>query len=551
MATTENTQILGQQAGVKILDRTAAFRVSYRIMFAALVAYCTFGAAVVAISSGRMLTNPWDNTLPEGAHVYAAIRAAQTGDLYSPYTQSPYVVQSYGPLFYAINAAIARASHLDVWQTIFHGRLFVFFCYLFCGVFVFAISRKAGTTLAVSLLASLMMLGAADFAYWNVSVRPDVPFLLAMLISLYFAVSDESSDSYSLAISGFFAALAFLIKQPGIAAGIAIFGVLAWNKQYKKAATFAIAAAVPVTVAFALLLWRESSFLGQFSSVGKATWSLREGIYFLFRRFIANDNALIRVVPFCIGILGLIKAANQKGSRQMLVWFAVANWMVGLSGLPQLGATTNYFMPGWAGFALLLPAAAEFARERAHFTASMPRFTAAMLAASALLLWSAWLGYLTCRYTAGFYRAPGNVSYAPLRPYRIISDRSVLALYGHDPELLDNFAVHSLELKNLWSSAPLAADIGQEKYDLIFLLRVNYKHVATNYRGVSEYSQATLAAINENYVVLCSTMASMILKPRDREIALTPQYFGDMLHGRCGTGLANKSPKLTMEQDSQ
>ena len=403
-----------------------------------------------------MLTNPWDNTLPEGAHVYAAIRAAQTGHLYSPYTQSPYVVQSYGPLFYAINAAIAWGSHLDVSQTILLGRLFCFLCYLLCGVFVFAISRRTGATFAVSLLASLMMLGPADFAFWNVSVRPDVPFLLAMLVSLYFAVRNESSDSYSLAISGFFAGLAILIKQPGVAAGIAIFGVLAWNKQYKKAATFVIAAAVPVTVAFALLLWRESSFLGQFTSVGKATWSLRGGIYFLFRRFIANDNALIRVVPFGIGILGLIKAANQKGSRQMLFWFAVTNWVVGLSGLPQLGATTNYFMPGWAGFALLLPAAVEFARERVHFTASVPRFTAAMLTVSALLLWSAWLGYLTCRYTAGFYRAPANVSYAPLRPYRIISDRSVLALYGHDPDLLDNFAVHSLELKNLWSSAPLA-----------------------------------------------------------------------------------------------
>ena len=551
MATTENTQILGEQAGVKVLGQTAAIRVSYRIMFAALFAYCAIGAAVVAIGSGLMLTNPWDNTLPEGAHVYAAIRAARTGHIYSPYTQSPYVVQSYGPLFYAINAAIARASHLDVSQMLLNGRLFCFLCYLLCGVFIFAISRKTGAAFTVSLLASLMMLGQADFAFWTVTVRPDVPFLLAMLVSLYFAVCEESGGSYLLALSGFFAGFAFLIKQPGVAAGIAIFGVLAWNKQYRKAVTFAAAAAVPVTLVFALLLWRESSFLGQYASVGKASWSLREGIYLIFRRFIADQNALIRVVPFTIGILGLVRVANQKDSRRMLAGFAVANWVIGLSGLPQLGATTNYFMPGWAGFALLLPAALEFVREKVRASISAPRFATVMFAASVLLLWSAWLGFLTCAYTAGYYRAPGNVSYAPLRPYRIISDRSVLALYGHDPDLLDNFAVHSLELKNLWSSAPLAADIGQEKYDLMLLLRVNYKHVATNYRGVSEYSPATLAAINEKYVVLCSTMSSMILKPRDRDIALTPEYFGEMLGVRCGTGLHNKSPKLSLDEESQ
>lgn len=551
MATTESTQILDQQVGVKIVDRSAAFSISYGIMFAALVAYCVIGAATVVTGGAQMLTNPWDNTLPEGAHVYAAIRAAQTGHLYFPYTQSPYVVQSYGPLFYAINAAIARASHMDVWRMLVRGRLFCFLCYLFCGVFVFAISRKTGATLAVSILAPLMMLGHPDFAHWSVTVRPDVPFLLAMLISLYFAVRDESSGSYLIALSGLFAGFAFLIKQPGIAAAIAIFGVLAWDKQYRKAIIFAVAAAAPVAAAFALLLWRESSFLGQVTSVGKATWSLREGIHLLFRTFIADQNNLIRDVPFCIGILGLINAAKQKGSRRMIACFAVANWVVQLSGVSQLGATTNYYMPGWAGFALLLPEAVEFAREKARSTFSAPRFTAAMLITSALLLWSARLGYLTVRSNEGFYRAPGNVSYEPLRPYRIISDRSVLALYGHDPDLLDNFAVHSLELNNLWSSAPLVDDIRREKYDLILLLRVNYKHVATNYRGVSEYSPDVLAAINEKYGVLCSTMMSIILKPRDRDVPLTAEYFGRMLDVRCGTASYNKSPKLTMEQDSR
>jgi hypothetical protein len=83
------------------------------------------------------------------------------------------------------------------------------------------------------------------------------------------------------------------------------------------------------------------------------------------------------------------------------------------------------------------------------------------------------------------------------------------------------------------------------------MLRVNYKRIAPNYRGISDFSPATLNAINEKYVVLCSTMSSMILQPRDRDIALTPQYFSQMLGVQCGTGLHNKSPKLLLDEDSQ
>ena len=551
MQTTENTQILDQQAGVTVLDRRAAFSISYRIMFAALVAYCVIGAGVVAISSGRMLMNPWDNTFPEGPHVYAALRTARTGQLYFPNSESPYIVQSYGPLFYTINAAIAWASHLDPWQVVFRARLLCFVSYLLCGVFVFAIGRKTGIALAVSLLASLILLGQPDFAFWSVTVRPDAPFLLAMLISLYLAVCDESNNPRLLAASGIFTGLAFLIKQPGIAAGLAIFGVLAWNKQYRKAAIFAVAAAVPVTIAFALLLSREHYFLAQYTSVGKATWSLPDAFHFLYRRFIADGNALTRVVPFTIGMLGLERAARQEGSRRMVAWFAVANWVVELSGLPQLGATMNYFLPGFAGFALLLPEALEFTREKARLATSAARFVSVMLVAAALFLLTAWLGYFTCKMTTAFFHAPADVSYQPLQPYRIISDRSLVALYGHDPDLLDSFAIHSLELKNQWSAAPLLDNISGEKYDLILMLRVSYKRIAPNYRGISDFSPDTLKAINEKYVVLCSTMSSMILQPRDRDIPLTPEYFGKMLGVRCGTGLRNKSPQLLLDEDSQ
>lgn len=60
-----------------------------------------------------------------------------------------------------------------------------------------------------------------------------------------------------------------------------------------------------------------------------------------------------------------------------------------------------------------------------------------------------------------------------------------------------------------------------------------------------------MTTINDKYVVLCSALTAMILKPRDREIALTPEYFGGMLGAPCGTGLTNKSPKIVIDEFSQ
>ena len=541
MAASQATSTRDPRIGSVNPARTAVFSVSYRIMFASLVTYTVIGAALVGIYSARLMNNSWENILPEGAHVYAAIRTARTGRLYSPYTQSPYVVQSYGPLFYTINASIAWASHLDVRQMVLHSRMICFLSYLLCGLLVFAISRKTGASLSLSVLAALMMLGHPDFLLWNVSVRPDMPFLLVMLVSLYFAVRAGARGWPCLVTSGCFAGLAFLIKQPGIAVVIAVFAVLAWKKEYRKAIVFAVSAGVPVMVMFALLLWREPSFLAQFTSVGKASWSLREGFHYFIGRFATDYNAVVRLVPLCIGILGFAQAAKQEQGRQMIAWFALINLVVGVSGLPQLGSAYNYFLPGWAGCALLLPAAVESVWQHSRLPASM-------LMASAFLLWATWVGSLTCRNSFAEIKAPKNTSYSALRPYRIISDRSLLSLYGHDPDLVDNAAVHSLELQGYWTSAPVVENIRHKEYDLVLLLRVNYKHVVPYFRGVSEYAPSVVAALNENYIVLCSTMGSIVLKPRDREIALTADDFGQMFHARCGTGLADKPPGLSVKE---
>ncbi len=57
-------------------------RILSALGLAAFLIYCVVGAVSVNRNSIKLLSNPLDNTLPEGANAYTAIRAGATGQLY-------------------------------------------------------------------------------------------------------------------------------------------------------------------------------------------------------------------------------------------------------------------------------------------------------------------------------------------------------------------------------------------------------------------------------------------------------------------------------------
>ena len=521
-----------------------------RVAFACLVAYCLIGAVIVAVGSTRLISNPWDNIYPEGSNAFMAIRAARTGQLYFSFRESPYLVQSYGPLFYAIAAVSAWVSGLDVEMTVLVSRLISYVCYLLSGVMVFAICKRTRSSTFMALLAALMALGQHDFFGWSVTVRPDTIMILATLVSLFFAIGAFERGWRWYALAGFSAGLAFLIKQPGVAVAIGVLAVLVLRKEFRKSAVFAIGAAVPVLLVFLGLIWHKEVFLEQFTAVGRAYWSLAEGARFVWKALLD----ITYIVPLFLGLFGFLRGVQLNKQWQLIASFALASGIVGFSGLPQPGSNIHYFLPGLVGSALLLPLACEYLWERGRWI-----FLLAMLVPA--LIFAAWQGIEQTRGYYGFFKAPDNLSYAPLRPYRIISDIPMLAMKGHDPELLDSFGAHSMELTGLWDPSPLVEDIRQGKFDLVILRRLKpkvafsphvevYKTVA-NWRGVSEYGPAVVSAFNEYYDVFCSSPFSMVLKPKGRHIDLSPDYFSPMFTRKCGTGLANKSPRLILAEGTR
>jgi hypothetical protein len=506
-----------------------------RVAFALLVIYCVAGAGLLIYGGARLLHNPWDNTSFESPQTYAAIYGAQTGKLYIPMSQPPYTLQAYAPLYYAIDVCVAWAAHLDIDRFIFLARLLSYIAFLLCGGMVFLICRAASIPRLHAALAALMMLGQPDMMGWNSSPRPDMLFLLAMLISLYCVVRWEDDLWRGCVLSGFFAGIALLIKQPGFAVGAGIFAVWVLRKEFKKAAVLTVSALSPVVVTLGILYWRRDPFFQQIIFAGKSLWSIRDAESFVFFHCLSA----FWIVPLAIGVIGFIRAVRLDSKAQMIAAFALVNWLVGVSGLPQLGGYLNYLFAGLAGCALLLPYAIQGVQDRV-------RTTAFVLILSAALGWASWTSYVYGRGLINYFHRPPESSVTWLRPYRVLSDITTMNLHGREPNLLDPVGARLLELTGNWDPIPIVENLKRGDYDLIVLTRAGDQHMMPSYRGISYFSPQETGIMNERYEYLCTTAGAVVLKPRGREVAATPEMFSRMLRAHCEIGDPEIAPDLVV-----
>jgi len=505
-----------------------------RLALALLLAYCVGGGLLVTVQSAKLIRAQRDTTYPEAATAYMAVLAGRTGQLYHSYSSPPYVVQAFGPLFYAVNAAITRASNCDADITIQRARLLTFVCFLLCGFVVFRICRDLEFSNFESALAGMMLLAQPAFINWNVTMRPDVPSLLGMLLCLLFAVREEEWGLQAYILSGFFAGTAFLLKQSAMAAPAAIAAVFLLKKKYKQTFVLALGAAAPVAIAFGILLWRREPFIEQFTAVGKSIWSIANGA----RWMVSPWAVMMLAVPFAIGATGFISAIKGSGKAKMVASFALMSLCGGLATIPQIGGDLNYFLPALAGCALLLPFAIRVVTRRMG--------PATVGVAIGMLL----LGITVT--ASGLHRYPmfaprTDIPYGNLSSSKILAVDPYITLHGRDPEMLDPFTTHVFELAGRWDPSPVVQSIQRGDYDLVVLYsgRTIY-----SYRGISFFGRPIVNSLNANYEVFCVAGDTVALKPRSRGIAATPETLRPIL-GVCVPGEGDHAPNLSLDAASR
>jgi hypothetical protein len=484
-----------------------------------LLLFCTIGSALTMIGAAKIIPCRGDTTGTESVNPYVSILAVQTGHLYHPLSAPPYAPQAFGPLFYAAGAGIAWLSHLDIDETYRLGRATVVLSLLLCAVAVWLISWQLQFTNTVSALTAMTFLAQPFFARWSGTMRPDVPALLAMLLALLFAVRFQEMGIKSSLLAGSLIGLGFLVKQSAAAAGLSIALVYLFNGRYKQIVVLVLSAAAPVVIAFAFLSWRQEPFLDHFLAAGHTTWSLAGAGAWLAEGHLSRPTAILY---YAIGTVGFLRAIKAGEQAQMLAAFAAVNVFAGFALIPQLGGAANYFLPGFAGCALLLPFAIRTFEENVR----APRAIAALVTLSFLA------ALLDC--AAGFYVLPRSsagryIPYGLLSSFKVLSDDGYLEVHTRDPEIIDPFTIHSLELQGRWNPSGVVANVQTHAYDLVIL---GNGRVIKDYRGIAFFGPVILNALNENYEVLCGYGNGVVLKPRSREAAAGPEMLSRIL-GPC------------------
>ncbi|MGH9739553.1 MAG: ArnT family glycosyltransferase [Candidatus Acidiferrales bacterium] len=503
----------------------------FRVAFIVLLAYCTIGAALLLFDSVSMIPTQSDITYPEGAEAYLAILGARTGKLDHSVSAPPYVIQAYGPLFYVMNVAVARASKLDIDATLRNSRALTFGCFLLCGFMVFRISRTLQFSAVESGLAGAMLLAQPAFLMWDTTMRSDVPALLGMLLCVYFAVGEDRLGQKRFVFSGIAAGVAFLVKQSAATAPAAVAVALLSNRKNKPVLVLVASAALPVAIMLAFLLWHREAFLGHFFALTTGTWSLGAAArWMLTRRAIS-----MLPVPLIIGGTGFF-AAMQAGQRpRIIAWFALMSLVAGLATIPQVGGDVNYFLPVLAGSSLLLPFAMQTVKRTLSGSLPIAMLAVAVPLAGAVVDVGVWQ-----RYRPNLGRT--HLPYGLLSPLSVLSDKPYVAMHAHNPGMLDPFTSHDFELKGRSDPAPVIAMIERGQYDLVIL---SSGRVIRSYRGISYFGTPIVNALNEDYQVFCETPNALILKPRSREIPISAAAVSTIF-GRCATANRGAAPDLSL-----
>jgi len=488
-----------------------------RISFYSLLLYCLVGSLLTVVGAARVIPSSGDLTGGEAVNPFLGTLAARTGQLYHPMSSPPYTPQPFGPLFYVASAGVAQWARLDIDATLRLGRTLDFLCLLLCGVTAWLVVRKIGFSREEAALAAMLLLAQPVFDRWGATMRPDVPALLAMMLALYFALHVQSMAITASALSGFLVGIGFLVKQSAGAAGLAIVLILLLNKRFRSSVVFCIAAGVPVIIALVLLLMHHEQFLEHFLVAGRTSWSLRGAAGWLAEPHLFRPTA---VLLFAVAAIGIPRAVESGEQGQMIVSFALVNLFAGFVTVAQLGGQTNYFIPGFAGCALLLPFA------MGAFTKNLR----AIEVTGVIVFLGCMAAFADCAGT--FVGLPSSrsgkiASLGYISSLKVLTDNDYFLVHTRDPVLVDPFTAHSLELRGRWNSSGIVKEIEMAKYDLAIL---GGGHTIQAYRGITLFGPEIVKALNENYEIAFECGAVIVLKPRSRDFSIAPEMLGIAPH---------------------
>jgi hypothetical protein len=488
----------------------------------ALLLTCAF---CIAVGTALGLANFRDVSYPDSATLLRVGEYIHSGRIYPDTDRPPYLVTLYGPLTYvllAIPYRLAEAAGITPQVLV---RLGIVGALCLCVLLTFTISRRLYSSRPMAWLCALFAVSALPMASWTTQIRGDFLALAFSLLSLYwFLLTHGRPRGIGAAIC---AGIAILVKQTFIAVPIAIVSWLIYRRRYKEAFLWSTSLALTVICGYAIAWWREPLMLEHITA-------LRHPLFGYGQALMILGNAVSQpVVPLAV-IGGFLTLYKRTPERLLLLVYCIVAWLVATLTIPQVGGAINYFWePLLASAVLAAPGLCELQR-KANRT---PILVTAMLFVLLLrafvpMLWGE-LAFLRKSYAsvAGYQvrKTQWESFVSTVSGRRLLSTYPDVTVLSRTPEIPDPFLNSTLELRGLWSSAPVVAEINAGVYDLIVISKAEAEAPKSDgYRGIRYWDDGMWRALKTTYAPACVF--------QDMEIWLPNRGPGQMLPGLSGIG---------------
>jgi hypothetical protein len=465
-----------------------------RFAYYAILLFCAISALRLTIEEGAGLFSLKEKSYGDSYVFHTVEQYLKTGRIYPDLQNQDELPSLYSPLLYMMFSAPLRAGVMSYVGP----RLLVLASFLACIGLVASISRKLIDCRGTAAVSILLACSFGVFQGWPTELRGDFPSICFALLAIRLLLEDRP---WLYALAGAAAGFALQFKLTYVAAGIAGFLWLLFQRKWRSLIVFVISATLTSLGVYTLLLVREPHMLEHLLVLHSAVPDYSGVRKFLFQ--LGQEPVLL----LGVSMVSLLVSRRCFEWSPLALYFLVSFAVSALLAI-QAGGNINYFFESL--FAITPFAAAGMFRLRHRVRCLDSVFVALLICGLAI--------NPTVRSTVETIRLAKD---APTQNRHLeqlrqeFAGKNVFSTVGWVSHLTENVAISEpfllsyLERSAKWDSGLWAARVYQQTFDLVVV-----DLPAATWRGVPHIPPKIRAAIEKSYEPFCACPGILLFHRR-------------------------------------
>jgi hypothetical protein len=372
------------------------------------------------------------------------------------WSQPPFTVDNYPPVYPVLVAALARASHLSLLRA---GRLVSLVASASAAAMLARLARRGYGERGAGRLAAALFLSHAYVLEWAIAARVDALALALSLVALVIVEARPRSTAAAVTAAACAVLAAFTRQTYALAVPITCIYWL-WYQRRTSALVFAASA---LSMALASFVWLDHlTDGGFFLHVVRANWNE----YRVARVGEAAARFAMISAP-AFALVAIAWRARWSTAWRRATWVYAMTAVVGALTVGKVGSWTNYLLEVAAALALLAAAAGpELARHVRPALSWLVVVQATWSFAMAGMLWRE-------KLAVGFHSRDDYAALAELvraADGPVLADDAMVTIVQTGRAIaFQPFERRQLQREGLWNGAPVVDGLTRRRYRLVIL----------------------------------------------------------------------------------